>query len=386
MRIWLLAENWPPRRGGIENYLTHIAEQLGQMGHTVTVIAPHSAPPTGGASRGRPFDLPNVTVIRRRFFWPLVRPAWLPLYLFLWRRAKTDRPDVILCGKGLFEGLVGYYFKKYLAIPYVVFTYAMEINTWNSGRGTRRKLSRVLAQADRVVHINEVTAKSLRELGVTDKQLIKILPGVDERFLRDISASLAEGTAQHFGVKAPYVISVGRLIPRKGFDTLIEAFSKLDQTKFAAVKLVIVGEGPDKARLMQIVADNYMQTTVVWLGAVDDKHLPALYAGAEFFALTPRDVDGDIEGFGIVYLEAAAAGKPALGTNTGGVPEAVVHEETGLLVDGEDPDSVASGLARLLADGPLRQRLGEQAQARVQADFQWQKRAEALGRLFKRLS
>jgi phosphatidylinositol alpha-1,6-mannosyltransferase len=380
MKIWLLAENWPPRRGGIENYLTHIAEQLGEMGHEVIVVAP--------STRGEntEFRIKNVEVVRKRFFWPLVKPAWLPLFIFLWRRAKADRPDMILCGKALFEGLIGYYFKKHLAISYVVFTYAMEINSWHSKHGTSRKLRRVLGQADRVAHINEVTTKSLRELRVTDEQLIKILPGVDERFLRNITASLSEGTAKHFGITAPYVLSVGRLVPRKGFDTLIEAFSKLDQTKFARVKLVIVGEGPDKPRLEQIVADNYMQTTVKWLGAVDDKSLPALYAGAEFFALTPRDVDGDIEGFGIVYLEAAAVGKPALGTRTGGVAEAIVHEETGLLVDADDVSGVASGLARLLTDEPLRQRLGTQALARVRGNFQWQKRVEALESLFKGLA
>ncbi len=237
MRIWLLAENWPPRRGGIENYLVHITEQLRVLGHEVVVIEPTT----------------------HRFFWPVIRPAWLPLFISLWRQAKVERPEVILCGKGLFEGLLAYYLNKHLHIPYIIFTYAMEISVWSHTSGSRRKLERVVQGADRVVCINEGTRVALEALGTAPEKIVKITPGVDERFLRAVAPELAEATARHFNLKQPYVLSVGRLVERKGFDTLIEAFSQLDQTTHALLKLVIVGEGPDRARLTKLVADNYMQ-------------------------------------------------------------------------------------------------------------------------------
>jgi phosphatidyl-myo-inositol dimannoside synthase len=380
MKIWIVAENWAPRRGGIENYLSHIAEQLGLLGHTVTVVVPttnYQLPTT---------SYKNVVMIRRRFFSLLVRPKWLPLFIWLWRRAKEDRPDVLICGKALFEGRVGYYLKKHLGIPYIVGTYAMEIATWLQRRSTRRQLQRVLGEAHAITYINDVTKKLLQEAGADASRLHKLTPGVDTRFLRDVAPSLVESTTKHYGIRAPYVLSLGRLVPRKGFDTLIEAFSRLDQTKHAALKLVIVGDGPDRARLQGIVADNYIQTSVVWLTDVPDAHLPALYAGATLFALTPKDIAGDIEGFGIVYLEASALGIPTLGTQSGGVGEAVVDGETGILVEPDNPAATAAALSRLLDDATLRQRLGEQGKSRTQSEFQWAQRGEALQRLIQPFS
>ena len=233
--------------------------------------------------------------------------------------------------------------------------------------------------------INTVTTKTLQELGAAKERVVKITPAVDQRFLRDVSPALVESTIQHFGLRQPYIIAVGRLIERKGFDTLIEAFSQLDQTKYATVKLVFVGDGPDRPRLSQVVAENYMQTSITFLGSVEDRYLPALYTGAEFFALTPRDIRGDAEGFGIVYLEAAARGKPAVATNTGGVAEAVVHNATGLIVEADSPSAVKDALTSLLGDAVLRHRLGEQARARVQKEFLWEQRRQSLSDLLKPL-
>ncbi len=361
MKVWLIAENWPPRRGGIENYLSHIAQQLTSLGHEVRVFEPHT----------------------HRFFWPLVRPKWLPLFVSLWRQTKTDAPDVIICGKGLFEGLVAYYLWRHSGIPYVVCTYAMEIATWEVSRNTRRKLQRVVGGARAITYINDETRGKLVSLGATEQQLVKLLPALDARWLNAIAPPRAEATAQQFGITSPYIISVGRLVPRKGFDTLIEAFATLDQTKYAKLKLVIVGTGPDKERLERIVADNYMQTSVVWLGDVPDKYLPALMGGALLFALTPRDINGDMEGFGIVYLEAAAVGLATVGTTCGGVPEAVVHNQTGLLVESNNAAKTAAALVQLLEDKQLRERLGQQGRVRVADNFLWDKRGPLLNRLIK---
>lgn len=378
MKIWLIAENWPPRRGGIENYLTHIAQLLGEGAREVVVVAPLISDPNESELHS---NVPNVTVVRRRFFWPLVKPAWLPLFVSLWRSAKRERPDVILCGKGLFEGLLGYYLGKHLNIPYVIFTYAMEVAVWSPRANTRRKLERVVKGARRVVYINDLTKKALLGIGAAPEKLVQLAPAVDDRFLRDMAPSLVTATLNHYGLRQPYILSVGRIIARKGFDTLIEAFSELDQTKYAALKLVIVGDGPDLARLNRLVADNYMQTSVVFLKNVEDRHLPALYKGAEFFAMTPKDVEGDIEGFGIVYLEAAAVGRASIGTRSGGVPHAVIDGETGLLAAPGNVSDLKAALSNLLSDREWCQRLGEAGRARVQEEFRWPERLLTIQRL-----
>lgn len=342
----MLAENWEPRVGGIERYLKGLVEALQKDGFEVEVVSPAT----------------------KRFFWPVVRPAWLPVFIFLWRKAKKKEFEVLLCGKALFEGLVGYYLKKYFGVPYLVFTYGMEIEAWGLQKNEKRKMKKVLMNADRVIYINEVTKNALLKLGVREGQLVKIQPGVAEK-----KKEKGKGKTDK-----RYILSVGRLIPRKGFDTLIEAFGKLDQTKFGDVELWIVGEGEEKQRLQELAAREYLGDRVRFLGRVSDEELQEFYSCAEIFALTPREIAGDIEGFGIVYLEAAAHGVPAVGTRTGGVPEAVIHDKTGLLAEPNSPQAVAIALMQLLANKELRERLGWQGQRRVQEEFAWEARIELL--------
>lgn len=357
MKILLLAENWEPRIGGIERYLKGMAGALESQGVQVEVVSPRM----------------------KRFFWPLVKPSWLPLFIFLWRKAKRGDFRVLIAGKALFEGLVGYYLKRHLGIPYVVCTYAMEIETWSATRSESRKLRRVLQNADRVLYINEVTKKKLLELGVAEKQLLKVKPGI-----HPVKSRRSGITGQ--ASPSRYILSVGRLVARKGFDTLIDAFAKLDQTKFGDVELWIAGDGPERETLTRLAKENFVEGSVKFLGAVSDEELAKLYAGAEVFALTPKEIGGDLEGFGIVYLEAASYGVPAIGTRTGGVPEAVIHNETGLLATPNDSQSVAIVLMQLLANQELRDRLGKQAQMRVQEEFSWHKQIQALTEALKAIT
>jgi phosphatidylinositol alpha-1,6-mannosyltransferase len=362
MRVLMLAENWPPRVGGIENYLSAIAEHLPKG--SVTVVAPTSS----YKQEAIPY-----TLIRSRFFWPLIKPAWLPLFIKLWRQLKKEPVDIVLCGKGLFEGLIGYYLKRHLGIPYIVFTYAMEIETWADG-GQRRRLIRVLTHADRVAYINDTTKNTLKDLGVTDQQLVKIWPGAHDRFFEDIAEEQVTNVLAHYQVQQPYILSVARLIPRKGLDTLIEGFSQLDQLRFGTYQLVIVGNGPEAAALRELAERSMISPRVKVLTEVSDDDLPALYRGADVFALTPRVLPGDFEGFGIVYLEAAAQGIPAIATHTGGAGEAVVHKETGLVIQPDAPSAVQEALKHLLDNEGLRRELGAKAKQRAYDQFRWRKR------------
>ncbi|MEX2054988.1 MAG: glycosyltransferase family 4 protein [Candidatus Andersenbacteria bacterium] len=369
MKIVLIAENWPPRIGGIENYLTHA------MGHlpagSVTVIAPQVPKPVSETA------LPGhgiKAVIRRRFFWPLIRPRWLPLFISLYRYAKREQIDLVVCGKGLFEGLIGYYLNRHLGIPYIVLTYAMEIEVWAEHAGTRRKLTRVITNAARVVYINELTKTTLLSLGATEQQLVKIWPGVDDRYLTTLAPPAIDQVLKKYNLRRPYILSVARLIERKGLAELIEAFAQLDQTKFGQYRLVIVGEGPQKESLKELADNSFITKSVAFLDNVPDQDLPALYQAAEFLALTPKEVAGDREGFGIVYLEAAASGLAALATKSGGAAEAVVDQSTGLVVEPEIP-AIKAGLEQLLEHFDKRQQMADAGRKRAQEQFRWGKRS-----------
>lgn len=365
MKLLLIAENWPPRVGGIEKYLTGLTGELAKR-NEVTVVVPRN--PDTFPDKGR---WGGVSVIRKRFFWPFIKPSWLPLYIFIHRLAQREQFDAILCGKALFEGLVGYYLKKYLDIPYVVFTYGMEIAVWQDNSVTRRKLIRVLTHANQVIVINDITKQAIRELGVLEDRIVKIYPAVDEKFLEGLKQTAKhEAILEKYGIRKPYILTVARLIPRKGIDDLIRAYAKLDQTKFRNVSLVIVGDGPQRTELEKIAAQEYVQPK--FLGIVSDEDLPALYANARLFALTPKEVAGDIEGFGIVYLEAAAAGLPIVATRTGGVPEAMLAIAANTLVKPGD----ISGIAQTLTAAMLLEQKHSMPSA-----LSWNTQAEILRRI-----
>lgn len=361
MKVLLLTENWAPV-GGIQNYLRSIVKYL----------------PAGGVEVVEPSQ--------RRFFWPIIRPKWLPLFIHLYRQVKQAKIanqsyQVLFCGKALFEGLVGYYLKKYLGLPYVVFTYAMEIDTWLAAGGTRRQLARVVKSADRVVYMNDRTKRQLLVLGATEAQLVKIWPGIGEewfcpqgvsRDVRNLKVRVPD-TRKAPDTLTPYILSVGRLVPRKGFDVLIEAFATLDQVRHGEQQLVIVGVGPERAALEKFAEQHWVNPQVHFLGAVADEELRQLYAGATLFALTPRASDSHVEGFGIVYLEAAAVGLATLGTASGGVAEAVLHKQTGLVVP-PTAAAVTEGLTYLLDNEAERKKFGEAGKKRAWEEFRWPKR------------
>lgn len=371
----LVAENWPPRVGGIENYLVNIVMHLDGQ---VDVVAPIVSNAKNAEKQIKKFQ-----VYRRKFFRSLIKPAWLPLYWWVTKKIKQEKYEYLLCGKGLFEGLLGYYAKKRLGIPYIVFTYAMEIETWH-GKGTeKRKLKKVLREAHRVIYINDETKQTLLGMGVSEKQLVKIWPGVEDRFFEELKEKEVDKILDKYELKRPYILVAARLVERKGIDVLIEAFSQLDQTKFESVELVVVGDGPRRSDLAYLAEKLWVDTSVHFLGYVGDDDLPALFSGAELFAMTPIRKADDYEGFGIVYLEAAACGKASIATDTGGAKEAVLNNETGLVVKQGSVEETKQALEKLLSDKSLREKLGEQAKRRAAEEFKWSKKIQLVKKIIE---
>jgi phosphatidylinositol alpha-1,6-mannosyltransferase len=179
------------------------------------------------------------------------------------------------------------------------------------------------------------------------------------------------------------LLSVGRLQRRKGHDIAIQAIATL-RTRLPNLRYVIAGDGEERSRLERLAADLNVQDRVFFAGIVSDADLPAFYAACDIFLLPNRVDEGDIEGFGIVFLEAAASGKPVIGGNNGGVPEAVDRDVTGLLVDGADVWAVAAAIADLATSEERRGRMGLAGRVRAHGSFSWQRAAAAVSELQRR--
>jgi phosphatidylinositol alpha-1,6-mannosyltransferase len=209
---------------------------------------------------------------------------------------------------------------------------------------------------------------------VPESKIHVVYPGVDtDRFHPDVDG---HGLRQQYAPGGELLlVSVGRLQQRKGHDTALAALREV-RARVPHVRYLIVGDGDERARLDALTNDYGLRDIVTFVGEVPYEDLPRYFAASDLFLLPNRIVDDhDLEGFGLVFLEAAATGKAVIGGRNGGVPEAVAEDETGLLVEGTDSSELATAIVRLSESPELRQRLGDAGRKRVLEHFTWKNAA-----------
>lgn len=363
-RLLLLTERYPPEVGGIQAYLSGWWSALPPA--SSFVVAKTQA---GDRAWDRQQSYRIARAATQAWTYPRWRPAWQAARLLI----RDEEIEAVVCGKALFEGRAALRLKAEFNIPYVVCTYAMEIPAWLKREKTKRDLLRVLHGAGRVVVINEQTKRVLRSFGVSERALVKIYPGVSEAFFQSVGGAEAF-RARHRLAGQRVIVSVARLVERKGLALLLDALPSVLRS-VPGTHLLVVGDGPERAALEAQTERLGLTGAVTFLGEIPNDEVRRALAIAEVFALTPLDRADDPEGFGVVYLEAAAAGRTAVASRAGGVPEAVLDGRTGLLVPPGDPAATAGALIRILTDDALRDRLAAAAKARADREFHWPGRA-----------
>lgn len=328
--IALLTQCFPPDRGGIETMMGELAMAFWRAGHPVVVLADHIR---GGQPE------PD---------WPFpVRRFAGPRFWRRWRKARALAalaPDVVWADS----------WKSLESLPagrtrVVVMAHGNELLRRDGARQDR--MARAFARADAVAANSRFTAG--------------LMAGLHDA-VEVVNLAIREPMPAPLLPEPGHIVSLGRLEPRKGFDMVIRALPGL-----AGARYTIAGSGPDEARLRALAVECGVAARVDFAGAVDEATKSALLGRATVFAMPVRREARSVEGFGLVYIEAAWFGVPSLAGLAGGAADAVVQGETGLLVDGSDADAVREGLARLLADTPLRERLGQAARQRARAEFSW---------------
>ncbi|HLI01386.1 MAG TPA: glycosyltransferase family 4 protein [Acidimicrobiales bacterium] len=267
-----------------------------------------------------------------------------------------------------------------LGLPYGVVLHGAEVTVPGRLPPVRPLLARVLAGASLIIAAGGYPMAEAERAAVGRRlpPIVPIPPGVDTQRFVPLGGSLEQAAVRaQWGLRpdAPLVLSISRLVPRKGMDTLIDAALLLRQ-EHPDVQVAIGGAGRDRHRLDTRVAKT--AAPVRLLGPIPDRELPALYGAADVFALCCRERWGGLEqeGFGIVLLEAAATGVPAVVGRSGGAAEAVVDGETGAVVDDPtDPAAFAAAIGRLLADRALGLRQGAAGRSRAKASFEYDKLA-----------
>jgi phosphatidylinositol alpha-1,6-mannosyltransferase len=235
-----------------------------------------------------------------------------------------------------------------------------------------------LQQADRVLAVSRFTANLVQESGVSPDRIEIVHPGCDSEHFRPLPPR-SDLRQKLLGAryKDRIILTVGGLVARKGHDMVIRALPRLHRT-LPDVTYLVVSQGRYRSELEKLAASLGVRDRVVFAGPVPADDLPDVFALSDVFAMPSRDqlAACSVEGFGLVFLEAAACAKPAIGGRSGGIPDAIVDGVTGFLVNPTDPDDIAGALARVLNDSELATRLGQQGRSRVVKDFAWARVAD----------
>jgi phosphatidyl-myo-inositol dimannoside synthase len=291
------------------------------------------------------------------------------------RRHARARPTLVHCGRPLPEGLPALAARLFGAGPrYLCWVHGEEVTAALTSRELTWLVRRVCRRAEAIIANSAYTARIVHTLGVPTDRVHIVHPGVDAgRFTTNIDA--AEIRRRLAPSADLLLLSVGRLQSRKGHDLVMRAIAALND-ELPRLAYVIAGDGRERARLEALARSLGVAGHVNFLGKVADAELPGLYAASDIFLMPTRDDNQDIEGFGIVFLEAAAAGRPTIGGRNGGVPEAIEEGVTGLLVDGHDAGELARAIKTLAEAPQLRLMMGAAGRERVLRAFSWERAAK----------
>ncbi|MFI8945743.1 glycosyltransferase family 4 protein [Streptomyces sp. NPDC053750] len=376
MRKTLIVTNdFPPRPGGIQAFLHNMALRLDS--ERLVVYASTWKHGREGLEATAAFDAEQpFTVVRDRTTMLLPTPRVTRRAVGLLREHGCTS---VWFGAAAPLGLMAPALRKAGAERIVATTHGHEAG-WAQLPAARQLLRRIGESTDTITYLGEYTRSRIAG-ALTPRaaaRMRQLPPGVDEKTFHPGSGG-DEVRARLGLTERPVVVCVSRLVPRKGQDTLIRAMPRILAAEPDAV-LLVVGGGPYEKELRRLAHDTGVAASVHFTGAVPWSELPAHYGAGDVFAMPCRTRRGglDVEGLGIVYLEASATGLPVVAGDSGGAPDAVLDGETGWVVRGNSEEESADRIVTLLGDAGLRRRMGERGRAWVEEKWRWDLLAEHL--------
>ena len=364
-RHLLVTNDYPPKLGGIQNYLWELWRRL-PPDDVCVLTRSHPGDAEWDAQQ-------NHRVVRspRQFLLPTPEMADEITEL-----AEETGAELVLYDPAVPLGALA----PRLPHPYGVILHGAEVTVPGRLPGTRQVLARVLRGAQVVITAGQYSVTEAERAAGGPLPAVIVPPGVDVDRFKPLDAAERQGVRGRFGlpVDAPVVVSISRLVPRKGMDVLIKASARLAD-RHPGLVVAVAGAGRDRARLDRLIG--HTEAPVRLLDRVADADLPDLYGCADVFAMMCRQRWGGLEqeGFGIVFLEAAAAGVPQLAGDSGGAAEAVEHGRTGLVVDRPNQvGAVTASLGAMLSDQVRLRQMGLDSRLRAVAEFSYDHMAERL--------
>jgi phosphatidylinositol alpha-1,6-mannosyltransferase len=373
-RVLLVTNDFPPRRGGIQSYLHELVGHLvgSGNGYALTVYAPKWK---GCEEFDEHAKATGYEVVRHPT--TLMLPA--PGVDQRMRRLISDNDiETVWFGAAAPLALLAPRARSAGAGRVIASTHGHEVG-WSMLPVARNALRRIGDGTDVVTYVSRYTRGRFASAFGPRAALEYLPPGVDvDRFAPDPAARTEMRSRYRLGDR-PVIVCLSRLVPRKGQDMLIRALPAIrDRVDGAA--LVIVGGGPYLDTLQKLAGEAGVSEHVVFTGGVPGVELPAHHAMADVFAMPcrTRGAGLDVEGLGIVFLEASATGVPVVAGRSGGAPETVLDGETGRVVDGGDVDEIATAVSEILADRQRAAKMGAAGRRWAVDNWQWRNQAARL--------
>lgn len=363
--VLFVTNDFGPRAGGIETFVIGLIERRA-FGTTIVYT---SAQDNSDSYDARWLQEYGVQVIRdkAKILLPTPRVA-----LRLKRIIKEHEIKVAVFGAAAPLGLLSSSMKAAGVQRTVALTHGHEV-WWSKVFPFNLLLRRIGATVDSLTYLGSFTQEAIsRSLTKKSAQaMVKIAPGIDVEHFRPVDSSKLRNQLGLSHKKV--IVSVGRLVHRKGQDHLLESMPEILATHPDA-HLVLVGQGPYLEHLAKLVAIHGLQDSVSFIGRIQYQELPEYICAGDIFAMPSRSrlMGLEVEGLGIVYLEASACGLPVIAGNSGGAPDAVINGSTGVVVDGTDNHEIASAVISLLSDPARAKEMGKQGRQWIIEDWRWE--------------
>lgn len=380
MGYLMLAGDFPPQVGGIQSYHSHLAAALVALGRQVHVVAT-AQPGDQEHDAGCPYGVIRVAAGKSKLATARAMAAAGREVI----SRLEDRPAGIIATKWSPESWAALDLKRATGAPWGVFGHDREFVL--TGLNPVKWLAQRdwLARADICFAISHYAAANFRRRGVLPERIRMVGCGVDTAAFRPEPGRARELRGRLGLSDGPVLLTVSRLVAKKGHETVLRALPAVHES-VGPVSYVIAGDGPDRGRFAALARELGLAQWVVFTGRVPEADLSGYYTLANVMVMPSEDEPGEpLEGFGLAYVEAGCCGTPVIGTRIGGIPDAVDHGVTGLLVPPRDPRALARALIRLLQDRELAAWMGQMGQSRACKVFRWDLVARRVDTAFEEL-
>jgi len=361
----IVSVDFPPHKDGVSTVSGELAEKLTRLGKKIVVVGPYE--------KGvKDFDRKLPFKVYRTPFYNLGYIRFIPIAIITSFLLLKYKVNAVFSMNIAYSGICSFFLSKIFRFKYISFAYGYEFRKVKNNPILRNLYLKIYRDSKAIFAISNYVLQKLIEFGVDSQKIKLVHPGTDPDKFYPSKVSDSDYRRYNISENSKVILTVGRLVERKGHDMVIKAMPYII-AKFPNALYFIAGDGPQRKKLERLTNDLKVSKYIRFLGKVSDRELLKLYNMCSLFIMPSREIknQGQVEGFGIVYLEANACSKPVIASCSGGIEDCVIDGYNGIIINPLDLEDIKNVTIKLLEDKELREKLGAQGRQRVLDEFNW---------------